>query len=96
VEAHNHIAWLLATSTQEDFRNGERALAHARRAVSLEPSANTMDTLAAAYAELGQWDAAISTQRQALGFIAAGEEPDVTAELEARLAAYQARKAWRE
>ncbi|NWK54947.1 ASPIC/UnbV domain-containing protein [Verrucomicrobiaceae bacterium N1E253] len=64
----NNIAWQLATHHDPSFRNGKEALRCATRAVELsqyqEPG--YLDTLAAAYAELGKFDQAIKIARQAL------------------------------
>jgi tetratricopeptide (TPR) repeat protein len=59
-EALNDLAWLLATSSQDNIRNGERALQLATQAVELTAGGqwNTLDTLAAAQAERGDFDAA--------------------------------------
>jgi tetratricopeptide (TPR) repeat protein len=61
VYSHNHIAWLMATSEQDKFRNGKRAVEHALKAVAGEqpPHPGCIGTLAAAYAEAGQFDDAV-------------------------------------
>ncbi len=67
-ERLNRLAWTLATDPQPALRDGRLALELARRACELtdwrEP--NLTDTLAAAHAELGQWDEAERVQRQAV------------------------------
>jgi TPR repeat protein len=95
ITAHNNLAWLLATVNDAELRDGPRALAHARVAVEAEPSSAHLDTLAAAYAETGQFDRAIATQRQALAALTA---PDVSlrAGLERRLQGYRQAQLWRE
>jgi serpin B len=90
--AHNSRAWLWATCPDERFRDGRQAVESAKSACELTEwkDHRYVDTLAAAYAEVGDFDNAVKTQTQAIAL--AGEE----AEYESRLALYQERKAFRE
>jgi TPR repeat protein len=94
-QAQNDYAWLLSTSHSEAYRDGELALTYAERAVAQVKSAAYLDTLAAAYAELGLFAEAITTQEQALELVteAGSEEALALAE---HLAAYQEGQPWRE
>lgn len=94
-QAQNDYAWLLSTSEVDAIRDGELALTYAERAVAQVESAAYLDTLAAAYAELGRFSEAISIQEQALALVteAGSEEALALAE---HLAAYQAGEPWRE
>ena len=94
-QALNDYAWLLSTSHTEAIRDGELALSYAERAVAQVESAAYLDTLAAAYAELGRFSEAITVQEQALALVreAGSEEARALAE---HLAAYQAGEPWRE
>ena len=94
-QAYNDYAWLLATSKFEGLRNGTLALDQASRAVELDPSASFLDTLAAAYAELGNFELAITTQRQAIASIT-DEDGEIRDELEERLQYYERSEPWRE
>jgi len=62
----NDYAWPLATAPEPDLRDGGRALVYARAAVSEAPTAAYLDTLAAAHAEAGEFDEAVSVQQRAL------------------------------
>jgi len=94
-EAYNDYAWLLATSKYDDLRNGDLAFDQASKAVNLEPRATFLDTLAAAYAELGDFDQAVITQRQALATITE-QDDEIRDDLEQRLQYYERGEAWRE
>lgn len=62
----NQRAWYLATFPVEAVRNGKQALADAARAVQLSNDANHRDTLAAAYAEIGDFENAMREQQRAI------------------------------
>lgn len=64
----NNMAYHLATSPDDDLRDGKRAVDFAETAKLLqeEPSADVIDTLAAAYAEAGEFDKAIEAEREAI------------------------------
>jgi tetratricopeptide (TPR) repeat protein len=61
-------AWLQATCPDPAFRNGQQAVKDAKAACSIMiwKDENTIDTLAAAYAELGDFDSAVRYAQQAL------------------------------
>jgi len=61
------LAWLLATASEDALRDGTEAVTLARRAVTATQGKDTaaLDALAAAYAEVGQFDAALDTAAQA-------------------------------
>jgi tetratricopeptide (TPR) repeat protein len=66
VPAMNELAWLLATSTNAWMRNGSEAVALAEKAVAGTSRTNGgyLDTLAAAYAETGQFEKAVRAQKE--------------------------------
>jgi tetratricopeptide (TPR) repeat protein len=101
VWAANTLAWIFATCPDPRFRNGELAVKFALEAVQLTQDRSaaklaTLDTLAAAYAEAGQFDKAVATVQQALGLPALRSDKPLAAAMQARLKSYQARKPWRD
>jgi TPR repeat protein len=94
-QAYNDYAWLLATSKSPTLRNGTLALDQASKAVEQNDAASYLDTLAAAYAELGNFEEAVAVQQRALERVSPEEEP-LKDEFERRLAQYQRNQPWRE
>jgi tetratricopeptide (TPR) repeat protein len=68
IPVQNELAWLLATTPEASLRNGPRARALAEQASQLSGGGNPMilRTLAAAYAEEGNYSQAAATARRAL------------------------------
>jgi tetratricopeptide (TPR) repeat protein len=83
--ALNSRAWLRATCPDASIRNGQLAIADAKRACELTKWkwAWQIDTLAAAYAEAGDFDSAIRYQEQAIS--TAGNAPQEVFEIAGRL-----------
>ena len=94
-QAQNAYAWLLATSKADELRNGNLALDQARKAVAQRSSPAFLDTLAAAYAELGDFEQAVAAQQQALAKIPA-ENVEMKNDFERRLRHYERSQPWRE
>ena len=94
VQAHNDMAWLLATCDDERYRDGEKAILHATRACELSGwrDAAMLDTLAAAYAESGQFNKAVQWQEKAVGFA----PDDAKASLRSNLKLYQSGRPYRQ
>lgn len=65
-KAHRALAWFLATCDEPECRNGSVALAHAQRACDLTDRNQwrCLIALAAAQAELGQFDEAVKVMEQ--------------------------------
>lgn len=94
-QGQNDYAWALATNANDAFRNGKLALHYAILAVAQRPTAQYVDTLAAAYAELGDFATAITEQERAIGLVPEGDD-ELLADLQSRLKRYQASEPWRD
>ena len=95
--ALNNYSWLLSTCPDEAFRNGERALEMAKTASeeTFYKQPHILSTLAAAYAELGDFETARSWSQKAveLGEKTQHESLD---SLKKELEPYKENKPWRE
>ena len=90
--AYNNLAWLLATAEDASIRNGRRATELALKACALSDcqDAYLLDTLAAAYARVGDFAKAIEWQTKAMANPLRARDKDS----EARLQSYREGKAW--
>jgi Flp pilus assembly protein TadD len=88
-------AWLRATCPNASFRNGQQAVKDAKAACSIMTwkDEQMIDTLAAAYAETGDFNSAIQYVSQALAV--KGISSDSTKLYRQHLALFQQRKAIR-
>jgi hypothetical protein len=90
------LAWFAATCPDEASRDGRQAVLDATRACerTFWKAEMTLDTLAAAHAEVGDFEQALKYQKQALE---CGDLPvNIRPKAEARLALYQQGKPYRE
>ncbi len=90
--AHLGLAWLLATCPEATLRNGQKALELAQQAERSGggESPQILDTLAAAYAEAGQFGEAVKTAGQALSLPATQNNPPLAEAIQNRLKLYEA------
>ena len=94
VQARTLWAWLLATSCDDGARDGKRAVQQARDACERTryQQPETLDALAAAYAESGEFELAVKTAEQAL---ALAPNETLAAQIRERLALYRKQKPYR-
>ncbi len=90
----NNLAWVLATSRERDVRDGAEAVEVAARLCrqTKHQDARTLATLAAAYAETGDFRQAVQTVRRAIDLTEASGQNNFTAFLRQHLARYQAQE----
>ena len=93
-----NLAWLLATCPETAFRNGPEAVALAERAAELSQRGDAviLDTLGAAYAEVGRFAEAVLVAGQALHLAETRNDPAMACDLKARLALYRSGQPYRE
>ena len=86
------IAWRMATAPNPAQRNGTKAIELAKQAEERASGRNPMVTaiLAAAYAESGQFDLAITSARQALQLATSQTNAGMAAAIQAQLQCYEA------
>ena len=91
----NNLAWLLGTSTDDQLRNGKRAIELATQACKLTDykQAHILSTLAASYAETGDFETAMNWSRKAVEL---GGSKEMKEQLGKELDSYKQHKAWRE
>jgi tetratricopeptide (TPR) repeat protein len=94
----NKLAWLLATCPDAHIRDGVQAVKYAGRACELTHYGVTIlvGTLAAAYAEAGRFDDAMTTAQKACALASAAGEPDLLDKNQKLLALYRAHQPYRE
>jgi len=92
--AHMGAAWVMATSPDEEFRDAESAIEAAEKAVDLagEDDWRYLDTLAAAYANAGDFDKAQTALKKALSKAPESQK----SVLQARLSLYAEGKPFRD
>lgn len=90
----NNFAWVLATSPHDNIRDGKRSVELARKACELTnyEKAHVLSTLAAAYAETGDFESARQWSSKAVE----QEDPNSQQQLAAELEFYKQNKPWRE
>lgn len=89
----NNLAWVLCTAPDANLRDGQKALKTAKQAVKLDggKESNTLNTLAAAYAEMGMFNEAQRTQSDAIKHA----PDDDRAGMQSRLELYRTKRPYR-
>jgi tetratricopeptide (TPR) repeat protein len=92
VPAQNNLAWAFATNPDPSLRNGAKAVQLAQQADKLSGGKNVLilRTLAAAYAEAGQFTNALTTAGQALQLAATEHSIPMINSLESEMKLYEA------
>ena len=95
--ALNNLAWIRATSPNATLRNSSEAVQLAERSCALtpQPDAGQLDTLAAAYAESGDFDRAIETGDRAIQLAESANNKALAAQIKEHVDLYRHRMAIR-
>ena len=95
VSALNELAWLFATCSDSALRDGRSAVRFAEKALAKSKAKDwsALDTLAAAYAEAGEFAKAASAQREAIGLC---QDEKTKNDLGTRLKLYESNTPYRE
>ncbi|PIW62524.1 tetratricopeptide repeat protein [Shewanella sp. CG12_big_fil_rev_8_21_14_0_65_47_15] len=95
--ALGNVAWILATCPEAEYRDGNKAVELSLQLLKVnENDPTNLDNLAAAYAEIGDFGAAISTQQKAIEALKMSAEITKTNEFMQRLQTYEQKRAYRE
>jgi tetratricopeptide (TPR) repeat protein len=96
--AENDLAWILATAPDDALRNGAQAVPLAQHACRAPHDAQPerLDTLAAAYAEMGQFDRALQSIDRAVELARAGGQAELVKTLLARRELYASQRPYRD
>tara|TARA_B100001250_G_scaffold368008_1_gene350396 strand:- start:2671 stop:4434 length:1764 start_codon:yes stop_codon:yes gene_type:complete len=92
--ARNNLAWILATSSQEQIRNPKEALEMANK-LNQETGnkiPQVLDTLAAAQAGNGEFEMAVNTIKNAISFLKEKPDTNLLKSLQYRLSLYNNQK----
>lgn len=93
---YSNYSWLLSTCPDSKFRDGAKALKLALKAVEICPDeALFLDSLSAAYAELGNFKEAVRIEEKAI-MLLKEDHKNLKESLETQLKSYKSNKPWRE
>ncbi len=94
----NNFAWVLATSPEDKLRDGKRAVELAAKACELTDykQAHILSTLAAAYAESGNFEEALKWSTKAVELSKTGADKEIQENLAKELKSYEKGEPWRE
>ncbi|HEX4639610.1 MAG TPA: tetratricopeptide repeat protein [Chthoniobacterales bacterium] len=96
--ALNNLAWLLATATESRLRNGAKAVELSEQTVVATDGRDPimLHTLAAAYAEKGEFDKAVAAAEDALKIADASGVTSLSESLRSKLALYRSSQPYHE
>lgn len=98
--AYNNLSWVLATSPNDSVRDGKRALEYGEKAARLSDhkKAFILSTLAAAHAELGDFENAIAWSSKAVELASDADDDNHSQleQLQEELELYKEGNPWRE
>lgn len=95
--AARSLAWILATAPDDEARDGKDALMWARRAAAIfKDDHESLDVLAAAFAESGKWKDAILTDKRAIDAAKDAGDEEAARRYAEHQRSYRDKKAWRE
>ncbi len=96
-KAYNNLAWIFATHPDPQIRDGAQAVRLAERACQLTnyKAPSLLDTLAAAYAEAGQFENAVKTAQKAVQLARAAKSKKLAKNIQSRLDLYKANRPYR-
>ncbi|QYJ79322.1 tetratricopeptide repeat protein [Shewanella acanthi] len=95
--ALGNVAWILATCPEAKYRDGNRALELSLQLLKENENDPThLDNLAAAYAEVGDFGSAVSTQQKAIAVLKSQQQDTKADEFILRLQSYEQKRAYRE
>ena len=96
-DAQNNLAWILATHPDDRLRDGGEAvrLAEAAMRATRGASSSMWSTLAAAYAEAGQYDQAVAAAERALDMARRGGNEQLAGSMAERLEIFRDRRPFR-
>ena len=92
VDAYNNKAWIMATAADKRYRNGAKAIILAQKSVELNPSVASLDTLAAAYAAVGNFELAVETQKKAIQKLLLADQTSEVPKYMAHLNSYRSQQ----
>ena len=95
LDAYNALVWVLATAPVDDVRNGAMAVGYGKKALALADKSQSylyMDSLAAAYAEVGRFGDAVSLQSRAISLLPKDYNEKERDEFNRRLQLYKQHK----
>ena len=90
------MAWVLASSPEAKCRDGGEALRLAKKALAIKDYSITRNALAAAYAEIGDFDNAVEEQKAAITKLNPKWNKIYLKEWNDQLQSYEQGKPWRD